>query len=80
MDMCEVLYQKIIDSVRECEVILDLGSGIGTIGISIMKNLPNVKVIGVEICKEAVEDSKINEPAYEVHEGRAEDHIKAICE
>ena len=59
---------------------MDLGSGIGTIGISIMKNLPNVKVIGVEICKEAVEDSKVNEPTYEVHEGRAEDHIKTICE
>ena len=80
MDMCEVLYRRIIDSVKECEVVLDLGSGIGTIGISIMKKLPNIKVIGVEICEEAVEDAKINEPNYEVHLGRAEDHIKAICE
>ena len=47
MDMCEVLYQRVIDSVKECEVVLDLGCGIGTIGISIMKKNPNVKVIGI---------------------------------
>ena len=74
-----MLYEKIIDSVRECDVVLDLGCGIGTIGISIMKKLPNVKVIGIEICEEAVEDAKKNEATYEVHLGRAEDQIKQIC-
>lgn len=64
----------------DCDVILDLGCGIGTIGISIKKKLPNVKVIGVEICEEAVEDAKKNDPDYEVHLGRAEDKIKEICD
>jgi len=45
--MCEILYSKIIEHVKECDIILDLGCGIGTIGISIMKKLENVKVIGV---------------------------------
>lgn len=45
--MCEVLYSHIIQAVKECDVILDLGCGIGTIGISIKKNLPNAKVIGI---------------------------------
>lgn len=64
----------------DCDVILDLGCGIGTIGISIKKKLPNVKVIGVEICEEAVEDAKKNDHDYEVHLGRAEDKIKEICD
>ena len=34
-----MLYEKIIQSVKECDIILDLGCGIGTIGISIMKKL-----------------------------------------
>jgi len=41
-------------------VVLDLGCGIGTIGISIQDKVPNVKVIGVEINEEAVEDAKKN--------------------
>ncbi len=57
-----------------------MGSGIGTIGITIKNRLPNVKVIGIEICEEAVEDSKRNCPDYEVYLGRAEDHIKTVCE
>ena len=40
--------------------MLDLGCGIGTIGISIQDKLPNVKVIGVEINAESVEDAKKN--------------------
>ena len=51
--------------------MLDLGCGIGTIGISVMNKLPEVKVIGVEICEEAVEDAKANSEKYEVHLGRA---------
>lgn len=60
--------------------MLDLGCGIGTIGISVMNRLPEVKVIGVEICEEAVEDAKVNSEKYEVQLGRAEDKIKEICE
>jgi tRNA/tmRNA/rRNA uracil-C5-methylase (TrmA/RlmC/RlmD family) len=80
MDMCEVLYSQIIQAVKDCDVVLDLGCGIGTIGISVQDKLPNVKVIGVEICAEAVEDAKKNSETYEVHLGRAEDLIKDICD
>jgi 16S rRNA G1207 methylase RsmC len=45
--MCEVLYSHIIQAVQECDVVLDLGCGIGTIGISIQDKLPNIKVVGV---------------------------------
>jgi 23S rRNA (uracil1939-C5)-methyltransferase len=47
IDMCEVLYAQIIEAVKECDVVLDLGCGIGTIGISIRRKMPNLKVIGV---------------------------------
>lgn len=62
--------------MQDCDVVLDLGCGIGTIGISIQKKIPNIKVIGVEICAEAVEDAKKNSETYEVHLGRAEDKVK----
>jgi methylase of polypeptide subunit release factors len=78
--MSEILYGEIIKAVSDCDVILDLGCGIGTIGISIQKKLPDVKVIGIEICAEAVEDAKKNSETYEVHLGRAEDLIKTICD
>ena len=71
LPMREILYEEIIKAVSECDVVLDLGSGIGTIGISIKNRLPKVKVIGIEICEEAVEDSKKNCPDYEVYLGRA---------
>lgn len=60
IDMCEVLYSEIIKAVSDCDVVLDLGCGIGTIGITIQNKLPNIKVIGVEICEEAVEDARKN--------------------
>jgi tRNA/tmRNA/rRNA uracil-C5-methylase (TrmA/RlmC/RlmD family) len=47
LDMCEVLYSHIINAVKECDVVLDLGCGIGTIGISIRKKMPEIKVIGI---------------------------------
>lgn len=78
--MCQILYSHIIQAVKQCDVVLDLGCGIGTIGISIQDKLPNVKVIGVEICAEAVEDAKKNSEAYEVHLGRAQDLIKQLCD
>lgn len=61
-------------------MVLDLGCGIGTIGISIRRKMPKLKVIGIEICAEAVEDAKHNDPDYEVLLGRAEDKIKEVCD
>ena len=49
--MCEVLYNKIIDFAAECDVVLDLCCGIGTIGICVKNNIKsadkNVTVIGI---------------------------------
>jgi 16S rRNA G1207 methylase RsmC len=45
--MCEVLYSHIINAVKECDVVLDLGCGIGTIGITIRNKMPAIKVIGI---------------------------------
>ena len=43
------MYNHIIQAVKMCDVVLDLGCGIGTIGISIQDKLDNIKVVGVEI-------------------------------
>lgn len=40
-EMCEVLYSKIIELVSECDVVLDLCCGIGTIGICIKNHFKN---------------------------------------
>lgn len=56
----EKLYNKVIEYLEpyKDEVIMDLYCGTGTIG---MYASPFVKkVIGVEICKEAIEDAKTN--------------------
>lgn len=68
--MCETLYNKVIELVSNCDLVLDLCCGIGTIGICIKKKNPNIKVIGIECCAEAVEDAKINDPDYDVVLGR----------
>lgn len=74
--MCEVLYSKIIELVADCDVVLDLCCGIGTIGICIKNHFKNlnkeVKVIGIECCAEAVQDAKANDPDYEVVLARVE--------
>jgi tRNA/tmRNA/rRNA uracil-C5-methylase (TrmA/RlmC/RlmD family) len=52
-EMCETLYSKIIELCAECDVVLDLCCGIGTIGICIknhFKEKSNVKVVGIECC------------------------------
>ena len=84
IEMCEVLYGHIIEAVAEADVVLDLGCGIGTIGLSVLDRLRKQqsrapRVIGVEICAEAVQDAKVNAQSvegYEVHLGKAEDKIK----
>lgn len=56
----EKLYNKVIEYLEpnENDIIMDLYCGTGTIG---MYATPFVKkVIGVEICKEAIEDAKTN--------------------
>lgn len=60
----EKLYQKVVDYVRATEsqqnVIMDLFCGTGTIGQIIASQIPNAKVIGVDIVPEAIADAKEN--------------------
>nr|XP_033811310.1 tRNA (uracil-5-)-methyltransferase homolog A isoform X2 [Geotrypetes seraphini] len=56
----EVLYAAIgaWAQLNEDSIVLDVCCGTGTIGISLAKRVK--KVIGIELCQEAVEDAKAN--------------------
>ncbi|XP_039360786.1 tRNA (uracil-5-)-methyltransferase homolog A isoform X5 [Mauremys reevesii] len=56
----EVLYKAIRDwaQLNQDSTVLDICCGTGTIGISLAKKVK--KVIGIELCQEAVEDAKVN--------------------
>ena len=61
----ELLYSKAIEYAKDNfdltdAVIMDLFCGTGTIGQIIAKEIPGVKVIGVDIVHEAIEDAKRN--------------------
>ncbi|KAJ4942076.1 hypothetical protein JOQ06_011946 [Pogonophryne albipinna] len=62
--------------LSEDSTVLDVCCGTGTIGISLAKRVK--KVIGIEMCQEAVEDAKVNAKLnglsnIEFHCGKAED-------
>uniref|UniRef100_A0A3P8S4V1 tRNA (uracil(54)-C(5))-methyltransferase n=1 Tax=Amphiprion percula TaxID=161767 RepID=A0A3P8S4V1_AMPPE len=72
----EVLYSAVGEwaQLDQDSTVLDVCCGTGTIGISLAK----VKVIGIELCQEAVEDAKVNAKLnglsnVEFHCGKAED-------
>uniref|UniRef100_A0A3B3CIJ8 tRNA (uracil(54)-C(5))-methyltransferase n=1 Tax=Oryzias melastigma TaxID=30732 RepID=A0A3B3CIJ8_ORYME len=56
----EVLYSTVGDwaQLDQDSTVLDVCCGTGTIGISLAKRVK--KVIGIELCQEAVEDAKVN--------------------
>ncbi|XP_044296394.1 tRNA (uracil-5-)-methyltransferase homolog A isoform X2 [Varanus komodoensis] len=56
----EVLYSAIQEWVQANQetTVLDICCGTGSIGISLAKKVK--KVIGIELCQEAVEDAKVN--------------------
>ncbi|KAG8597344.1 hypothetical protein GDO81_002256 [Engystomops pustulosus] len=56
----EVLYSAIADWARldENSTVLDVCCGTGTIGISLAKKVK--KVVGIELCQEAISDAKAN--------------------
>ncbi|CAG8458486.1 12717_t:CDS:10 [Dentiscutata heterogama] len=65
----QVLYEKcgeyikdLFVSEKEPVILIDMCCGTGTIGIALSKNLGDKidKVIGIELCEEAVEDAKFN--------------------
>uniref|UniRef100_A0A8C9YI91 tRNA (uracil(54)-C(5))-methyltransferase n=1 Tax=Sander lucioperca TaxID=283035 RepID=A0A8C9YI91_SANLU len=74
----EVLYSAVGEwaQLDGDSTVLDVCCGTGTIGISLAKRVK--KVIGIELCQEAVEDAKVNAKLnglsnVEFHCGKAED-------
>ncbi|KAM8886743.1 tRNA (uracil-5-)-methyltransferase homolog A isoform 1-T3 [Spinachia spinachia] len=74
----EVLYSAVGEwaQLDQDSTVLDVCCGTGTIGISLAKRVK--KVIGIELCHEAVEDAKVNAEVngltnVEFHCGKAED-------
>ena len=61
-DMAEVLYQKAAElaELRAGDRVADLFCGAGTIGLSVAAMYPDIKLLGVEIIPEAVENAKEN--------------------
>lgn len=79
----EVLYSAVGEwaQLDQDSIVLDVCCGTGTIGISLAKRVK--KVIGIELCQEAVEDAKANAEAngltnVEFHCGKAEDVFPTI--
>ncbi|XP_037536527.1 tRNA (uracil-5-)-methyltransferase homolog A [Nematolebias whitei] len=74
----EVLYSAVGEwaQLDQDSTVLDVCCGTGTIGISLAKRVK--KVIGIELCQEAVEDARVNAKLnglsnVEFHCGKAED-------
>ncbi|KAA0716949.1 tRNA (uracil-5-)-methyltransferase -like protein A [Triplophysa tibetana] len=79
----EVLYSAVGEwaQLDQDSTVLDVCCGTGTIGISLAKKVR--KVIGIELCPEAVEDAKANAEVngltnVEFHCGKAEDVLPTI--
>ncbi|XP_075754463.1 tRNA (uracil-5-)-methyltransferase homolog A isoform X1 [Pelodiscus sinensis] len=79
----EVLYKSISDwaQLNKDSTVLDICCGTGTIGISLAKKVK--KVVGIELCQEAVEDAKVNAQINELnniefHCGKAEDIVPSL--
>uniref|UniRef100_G1MRX4 tRNA (uracil(54)-C(5))-methyltransferase n=1 Tax=Meleagris gallopavo TaxID=9103 RepID=G1MRX4_MELGA len=79
----EVLYAAIREwaQLSQESTVLDICCGTGTIGISLAKKVK--KVIGIELCQEAVQDAKANAQINELsniefHCGKAEDIVPSL--
>uniref|UniRef100_A0A4W4H1I6 tRNA (uracil(54)-C(5))-methyltransferase n=1 Tax=Electrophorus electricus TaxID=8005 RepID=A0A4W4H1I6_ELEEL len=79
----EVLYSTVGEwaGLDDQSTLLDICCGTGTIGISLAKRVK--KVIGIELCQEAVDDAKANAEAnglvnVEYHCGRAEEIFPTV--
>lgn len=79
----EVLYTVIQDWARldSESTVLDVCCGTGTIGLALAQKVK--RVVGIELCQEAVEDARVNAHNNELsnvefHCGRAEDLVPAL--
>ena len=61
-DAAELLYQRVaaLANLQAGETLVDLYCGAGTIGLSVIRGLPEAKLVGVEIVPEAVENARRN--------------------
>ncbi|KAF7687173.1 hypothetical protein HF521_014401 [Silurus meridionalis] len=82
-EAAEVLYSSVGEwaQLDHDSTVLDVCCGTGTIGISLAKRVR--KVIGIELCQEAVDDAKVNAQAngltnVEFHCGKAEDIFPTV--
>ncbi|KGL84439.1 tRNA (uracil-5-)-methyltransferase A, partial [Tinamus guttatus] len=82
-EAAEVLYTTIREwaQLNQESTVLDICCGTGTIGISLAKKVK--KVIGVELCQEAVQDARVNAQMNELnnvefHCGKAEDIVPSL--
>ena len=86
---CEKLFETIgqwaVPAGQKKTVLLDLCCGTGTIGIC-MSRIPSIhRIIGIEMCKEAVQDAKYNaslnglkEDVIEYRCGKVEDELPIV--
>ncbi|XP_068767662.1 tRNA (uracil-5-)-methyltransferase homolog A isoform X1 [Struthio camelus] len=79
----EVLYTAIREwaQLNQESTVLDICCGTGTIGISLAKKVK--KVIGIELCQEAVQDARVNAQINELNNiefycGKAEDVVPSL--
>ncbi|NXE51895.1 TRM2A methyltransferase, partial [Casuarius casuarius] len=79
----EVLYTAIREwaQLNQESTVLDICCGTGTIGISLAKEVK--KVIGIELCQEAVQDARVNAQINELNNiefycGKAEDVVPSL--
>ncbi|NXA39117.1 TRM2A methyltransferase, partial [Eudromia elegans] len=82
-EAAEVLYTTIGEwaQLNQESTVLDICCGTGTIGISLAKKVK--KVIGVELCQEAVQDARVNAQMNELSNvefycGKAEDIVPSL--
>ena len=61
-DMAQRLYKKAAElaDLKDGEKLVDLYCGIGSIGLSVIKDRPRSSLVGVEVVPEAVENAKEN--------------------
>ncbi len=61
-NMAEKLYEKATEyaDLKNGQTLVDLFCGVGTIGLSMIKDKPNSKLVGIEIIPEAVENARRN--------------------
>lgn len=66
----EILVETIINQikVKSSPIILDIGTGSGNIAIALAKNLPNSKILAVDISERALNVAKENAEIYGMNE------------